>query len=82
MIWRTEEWLEESIKSLQYFESLKNCIDTSDLNREKVANMIMLEQYLPNQSGRYREFTRHFTGMWNAFFIAKVLITFANPDIS
>lgn len=42
--WRTEEWLEDSIKSLQYFETLENQIDTSNMNIEDVANKIMFEQ--------------------------------------
>ena len=41
--WRTEEWLEDSIKSLQYFETLENQIDTSNMNIEDVANKIMFE---------------------------------------
>lgn len=42
--WRTEEWLEDSIKSLKYFETLENQIDTSNMNIEDVANKIMFEQ--------------------------------------
>ena len=40
--WRTDKWLEISVKSLSYFSSLENSIDTSDLSRDKVADMILL----------------------------------------
>lgn len=39
--WRTDEWLEVSLKSLPYFSAMKNCIDTSGLSVEQVGEMIM-----------------------------------------
>ena len=39
--WRTDEWLDISLKSLPYFSSLNNCIDTSGLTIQKVAQLIM-----------------------------------------
>ena len=39
--WRTEEWLEISIKSLAYFSQADNCINTSGLSVEEVADRIM-----------------------------------------
>lgn len=39
--WRTQEWLEVSLKSLLFFSSLENSIDTSDLTVDMVADMIM-----------------------------------------
>lgn len=41
--WRTEEWLKASIKSLPYFVSMSNRIDTSYLNIDEVANLVMME---------------------------------------
>ena len=38
--WRTAEWLAVSLKSLPYFASLDNVIDTSSLPVERVAAMI------------------------------------------
>lgn len=38
--WRTDEWLDASIKSLSYFETLKNTLDTSELSVEKVTDKI------------------------------------------
>lgn len=39
--WRTHEWLEVSLKSLLFFSSLENCIDTSDLTIDMIEDMIM-----------------------------------------
>ena len=39
--WRTDEWLEISIKSLPGFASLDHVIDTSDLSVDQVAELIM-----------------------------------------
>lgn len=39
--WRTDEWLEISLKSLQYFSSLENCIETSGLSIAQIAETIM-----------------------------------------
>ncbi|MCM1256926.1 MAG: hypothetical protein NC307_03650 [Roseburia sp.] len=39
--WRTQEWLEVSLRSLSLFSSLDNCIDTSGLTVDKIADMIM-----------------------------------------
>lgn len=39
--WRTDEWLDISLKSLPYFSSLNNCIDTSGLTIQKVAQIII-----------------------------------------
>lgn len=40
--WRTDEWLEVSLKSLPYFLSLGNSIDTSGLSIEETTNRILL----------------------------------------
>lgn len=39
--WRTDQWLEVSLASLQYFSSMKDAIDTSELNVERIAELIM-----------------------------------------
>ena len=39
--WRTNEWLEVSLKSLSFFSLFENCIDTSGLTIDMVADMIM-----------------------------------------
>ena len=39
--WRTQEWLEVSLKSLLFFSSLENGIDTSDLTVDIIADMVM-----------------------------------------
>lgn len=39
--WRTDKWLEISLKSLSYFSALENCIDTSRLSINQVAEKIM-----------------------------------------
>lgn len=39
--WRTDEWLNVSLKSLAGFASMDNTIDTSDLPVEQVAEMVM-----------------------------------------
>ena len=41
--WRTDHWLEISLKSLPYFTSMKDVIDTSNLSVERVAGMILGE---------------------------------------
>ena len=38
--WRTDQWLAVSLKSLTYFASLDNVIDTTTLPAERVAAMI------------------------------------------
>ena len=38
--WRTDEWLQVSLKSLPYFASLSNCIDTTALTVEEAAARI------------------------------------------
>ena len=39
--WRTDEWLEASLNSLSAFSEMENCIHTSGLSIEQVAEMIM-----------------------------------------
>ena len=39
--WRTDEWLQVSLKSLPGFASAKNAIDTSDLPIDQIADLIM-----------------------------------------
>ena len=39
--WRTNEWLEVSLKSLSFFSLFENCIDTSGLTIDMIADMIM-----------------------------------------
>ena len=39
--WRTDEWLEVSIKSLPYFNSFDNTLDTTGLSIEEVADYIL-----------------------------------------
>lgn len=39
--WRTDEWLEASLKSLAVFSEMENCIHTSGLSIGQVAEMIM-----------------------------------------
>ena len=39
--WRTAEWLKISTKSLTYFSSLSNTLDTTNLTIEEVAEKIM-----------------------------------------
>ena len=39
--WRTQEWFGVSLKSLLSFSSLENCIDTSGLTIDVIADMIM-----------------------------------------
>ena len=38
--WRTDEWLDVSIRSLDYFSLRDNCIDTTDLSVSQVAHII------------------------------------------
>ena len=40
--WRTDEWFEVSLKSLSYFFSLENSIDTSGLSIEEITDRILL----------------------------------------
>ena len=39
--WRTEEWLNVSLKSLPGFASMENTIDTSGLPVDRIAEMVM-----------------------------------------
>ncbi len=39
--WRTDRWLELSLKSLPYFAAMENAVDVSDLPAERAAEMIM-----------------------------------------
>lgn len=39
--WRTQEWLEISVRSLDYFRKSEHCLDTSNLSVREVANIIM-----------------------------------------
>lgn len=39
--WRTDEWLRNSIMSLNYFRNRKDCIDTGGLSVEEVAESII-----------------------------------------
>ncbi len=39
--WRTRAWLEVSLKSLPYFLSIENVLDTSNLTVERIADRIM-----------------------------------------
>ena len=39
--WRTDQWLEISLKSLPLFASMENTIDTSSLSVDQVADMIL-----------------------------------------
>jgi len=39
--WRTDEWLEVSLKSLPGFASMDNALDTSDLSVDRIAALIM-----------------------------------------
>lgn len=39
--WRTDEWLEVSLKSLPYFQSLGNTVDTTNLSIEEVADKLL-----------------------------------------
>ena len=39
--WRTDEWLQVSLKSLPGFASMENTIDTSDLLVNQIADLIM-----------------------------------------
>ena len=41
--WRTDNWLEVSLKSLPYFSALENCIDTSNLSCEMIVDMILTD---------------------------------------
>lgn len=39
--WRTNEWLEVSLKSLSFFSLFENCIDTSGLTIDMIADIII-----------------------------------------
>ena len=39
--WRTDEWLNVSLKSLPGFASVENAIDTSDLPVDRIADLVM-----------------------------------------
>lgn len=39
--WRTDEWLDVSLKSLEYFASMENCVDTARMSAAQVAEQIM-----------------------------------------
>ena len=39
--WRTDEWLDVSLKSLPYFASMENAVDTGGLPADRIAEMIM-----------------------------------------
>ena len=39
--WRTDQWLDISLKSLPRFASMENAIDTSDLSVDSVADLIL-----------------------------------------
>ena len=39
--WRTDEWLEISLKSLQHFSLMENCMDTTGLSIEQVAEVVL-----------------------------------------
>lgn len=41
--WRTEEWLNASLRSLPAFAAMKNAIDTSGMTAEQAADLIMSE---------------------------------------
>ena len=41
--WRTNQWLEASLASLQYFSSLEDAFDTSELTVDQTAEWIMRE---------------------------------------
>ena len=38
--WRTDEWLEVSLRSLPHFAALENAVDTGEMSAEQVAEMI------------------------------------------
>lgn len=39
--WRTQEWLDVSLKSLPAFYAMENCLDTSGLSVQQAAEIIM-----------------------------------------
>ena len=41
--WRTDQWLEASLASLPYFSSMEDAIDTSKLNVDQIAELIISE---------------------------------------
>ena len=55
--WRTDEWLQVSLKSLPGFASMENALDTSGLSVGRVAEIIMQEKETENRTlnqGRIR----------------------------
>ena len=38
--WRTDDWLKVSLKSLKYFKTLENVIDTSNISIEEICDKI------------------------------------------
>ena len=42
--WRTDDWLNVSLKSLPEFMTMEHVIDTSDLSVDQVADLIMQEK--------------------------------------
>ena len=40
--WRTDRWLEASLKSLPFFASMSNTVDTSTLSADEIADRILL----------------------------------------
>ena len=47
--WRTDEWLQVSLKSLPGFASMENAIDTSDLPVDQTADLIMRQKSIPGR---------------------------------
>ena len=45
--WRTDEWLQVSLKSLAGFASMDNALDTSGLTVERIADLIMQRKGRP-----------------------------------
>ena len=41
--WRTEEWLEVSLKSLERFAAMENTMDTDGLTQDRIAERILAE---------------------------------------
>ena len=41
--WRTEEWLEVSLKSLERFAAMENTVDTAGLTPDRIAEIIAAE---------------------------------------
>ena len=45
--WRTDQWLEISLKSLPHFSTLENCMDTSYLSISETAERIVQQMMKP-----------------------------------